>query len=127
MPRRVVVKLAASMFCVAALSLAACADVETYGGGQGEGLTPSKVADQEFDRLVKQFDPSQVTDNAQKLGGLEPADAVCDGCVMQAYSVVDLNAGIDEVRIVKDGGMTVCKLYLGHGEVIIDECGLSRP
>ncbi|HEX5061140.1 MAG TPA: hypothetical protein VFV99_17360 [Kofleriaceae bacterium] len=119
-------KLAASMFCVAALSLAACADVETYGGGQGPGITSSKIADQEFDRLVKQFDPSQVTDNAQKLGGLEPADTVCEGCVMQAYRVVDLNAGIDEVRIVKDGGVQVCKIFLDQGAVIFDECGLSR-
>ena len=120
-------KLAASLVCVAALSFAACADVETTGGGQGEGIVPSKVADQQLEHLVKQFDPSQVTDNAQKLGGLAPADAICDGCVMQAYAVVDTSAGIDEVRVVTDGGMQVCKIFLDQGQIIIDECGWSRP
>jgi len=119
------VKLAASMVCVAALSFAACTDEETTVGGQGAGITSWKIADQRFEQLVKQFDPSQVTDKAM-LGGHMPADEVCDGCVMQAYKVVESRAAVDEIRVVSDGGVPVCKILLNQGAIVFDECGLSR-
>jgi hypothetical protein len=118
------VKLA-SLFCVAALSFAGCADVETNGGGQGEGIHPSKIEAQNPNE-PKPFDATQVVDLEQKIG-VAPADAVCDGCVVTSYHVVDTTAGLDEVRIVSDGGFEVCRIYLKNDVIVVNECGFVQP
>jgi hypothetical protein len=119
------VKLAASLFCVAALSMVGCAGVDTVGGGQGDGIHPSK-ADVQNPEEPKPFDGRQVT-NLKLKTAAAPADAVCDGCVMDTYRAVDNSAGIDEVRVVSDGGLELCRLYLDHDQVVLDECGLLSP
>jgi hypothetical protein len=40
--------------------------------------------------------------------------------------VVD-NSMFNEVSVVSDGGMQLCRLYLSDGEVVIDECGINKP
>ena len=117
-------KLAASLF-VAALSMVGCAGVESSGGGQGDGIYPAK-ADVSNPNDPKLFDTADVTKVKLK-GGMAPADAVCDGCVVQTYRVVDTSAGIDEMRVVSDGGTEICRIYLDHDQVVIDECGWIRP
>jgi hypothetical protein len=117
------VKLA---FCVvAALSLIGCADEATQGGGQGEGIIPSKIAFADPDQ-EKPFDATQVVHVKQKLG-TAPADSICEGCVMTSYSLVDNSYGIKEVRFVLDGRQPVCRIFMTDGGVKIDECGWSRP
>jgi hypothetical protein len=118
------VKLA-SLFCVAALSVVGCGGVETTGGGQGEGIKPSKI---EFvdPNAPKPFDPRTLSDFQIRIS-TAPADSVCEGCIMESYSVVDTSAGVDEVRVVSDGGMELCKIYLNQDQVIVDECGSTAP
>ena len=112
-----------SLVCVAAL--AGCADDVTTGGGQGEGIIPSKIALMNPDE-PKPFDARDVVEVDQKLGAA-PADAICDGCVVTSYSLVDNSYGLDEVRVVTDGGLSICKIFLSNDGVVIDECGWSRP
>jgi len=119
------VKLAASLFCVAALSLVGCAEEITPTGGMGEGIAPYKLGPESFD-AVKDFDPSDVTKYEQKLSGA-PIDSVCEGCVMDVYRVIDNSAFIDEVRVVSDGGAALCKIFVDHGQVVEDECGWFGP
>jgi hypothetical protein len=121
------VKLAASLFCVAALSVVGCADVETTGGGQGEGILPDKISLANPNE-PKPFDPSDVISYEQRLGH-EGADSICEGCVVDTYGVHDNSMGIDEVRIVSDGGgLRLCKIYLDdNGEAVVDECGWHAP
>jgi hypothetical protein len=119
------VKLAASLFCVAALSVVGCADVETTGGGQGEGILPSKISLANPNE-PRPFDPRDVSSYQQKRAG-EPADSICEGCTIDTYGIVDHSMGIDEVRVVSDGSGVVCKIYLDNDEAVIDECGWHAP
>jgi hypothetical protein len=119
------VKLAASLFCVAALSLVGCADVETTGGGQGDGIHPSKIS-LDDSKEPNVFAPGNETVLKQRLA-TSAADVICEGCVMDTYSVVDTSMGIDEVRIVSDGGTQLCKIFTDHGNIVIDECGWANP
>lgn len=118
-------KLAASLFCLAALSVVGCADVESNGGGQGEGILPSKISRADADE-PKPFDPGTVTTLKQKLG-TAPADSICEGCVFDTYAVVDNSMGIDEVLVVSDGGVNLCRIYLDQGQIVVDECGWHAP
>jgi hypothetical protein len=105
--------------------LLGCADEATQGGGQGEGIMPSKIAF--VPPEPKPFDPAtDVVALKQKLGSA-PADAICDGCVVTSYKLVDNSFGLDEVRLVSDGGLLICKIFLNQDGVVIDECGWSRP
>ena len=117
-------KLAASWLCVAALSLVGCADVETNGGGQGEGILPAKSSVVEPTGQM-QLELGEEPGFKQRLRS-GPADFVCEGCVIDTYAVVD-NSMFNEVSVVSDGGMQLCRLYLSDGEVVIDECGINKP
>jgi hypothetical protein len=121
------VKVAASLFCVAALSLVGCADVETTGGGQGDGIHPSKIS-LDDPKEPTAFAPGDgtVVRQKQKLAS-SPADAICEGCVIDTYSVFDTSMGIDEVLVVSDGGTQLCKIFTDHGNVVVDECGWANP
>ncbi|HEY5950365.1 MAG TPA: hypothetical protein VIV40_32965 [Kofleriaceae bacterium] len=116
----------AALFCVAAMSVVGCGSVESNGGGQGDGISPSKT------ELQVPSTPGMVDLEAdhtwkQKLGTVA-ANFVCDGCVMTTYQTVDTSAGIDEVRVVSDGGgFEVCRIYLDQNQVVVDECGLTTP
>ena len=110
---------------IAGLALVGCADLDNTTGGMGEGVAPYKLSDTRV-REAEQFDATQVVQLKQKLG-TTPADAICEGCVMTSYSVVDLGAGLDEVRIVTDGGMPICKIFLNDDGIVVDECGWFRP
>jgi hypothetical protein len=117
------VKLA---FCVVVgLSLLGCADEAAQGGGQGDGIVPSKISfvDPEPE---KPFDARDVFEIKQKLG-TAPADAICEGCIVNGFSLVDNSYGITEVRVVSDGGLPVCRIFLNQDGIVIDECGWSRP
>jgi hypothetical protein len=95
------------------------------GGGQGEGIMPSKIAFMNPDE-PKPFDATDVVFMNKRLGSA-PADSICEGCVVTSYSLADNSYGIDEVRIVNDGGLVICKIFLNNDGVVIDECGWSRP
>lgn len=118
-------KLAASLFCIAALSLVGCADVETTGGGQGEGIIPAKTLSLDPQDVEESFHPAIA--GMQQVPGREPADYICMGCEIVAYRVPDDTGGIDEVRLVKDQDVTLCRIYLNDNEVVLDDCGMARP
>lgn len=114
-------KLAVSLFCVATLSLAACTDEVALGGGQGEGITPDKIAFVDPQGGPLAFNPqTDVVVEITKIGSAS-ADAVCDGCVVTSYRVIDTSYLIDEVHLVS-GDVPLCRLFLSHDEVVVDEC-----
>jgi hypothetical protein len=94
---------------------------------QGEGILPDKISLANPNE-PKPFDPSDVISYEQRLGH-EGADSICEGCVVDTYGVHDNSMGIDEVRIVSDGGgLRLCKIYLDdNGEAVVDECGWHAP
>ena len=119
------VKLAV-LSAVAAVSLLGCVDEVAQGGGQGEGIQPSKGQLQNLDE-PKPFDAAEVEVTVKYRLGTGSADTVCNGCSVTSYSLVDNSYGLDEMRVVSDGGTPICKIYLTDGGVVIDECGWSRP
>jgi hypothetical protein len=74
----------------------------------------------------KPFDPRDVTSYEQRVSG-EGGNSICEGCVVDSYSLVADSGGIDEVRVVSDGGMELCRIYLDQGQVVLDECGVATP
>jgi hypothetical protein len=121
------VKLGASLFCVAALSLAGCAEEVTPTGGIGEGIYPYKLAVQNPES-VSSFGLEDITKlQGVKVGETVPADVVCDGCVMDTYRVIDVDAIVDEIRVVGDPDGEVCRIYVGKDQVIFDDCGFANP
>ena len=114
-------KLAASLFCVAALSMVGCADVETTGGGQGEGIKPAKFLSLDPEDVPEPFNPQLA--GMQQVGGAEGADYFCETCEIVYFKVPSDTGGINEVREVRQDGEPVCRIYMADGVVIIDECG----
>jgi hypothetical protein len=112
---------------VAGLSLLGCADEVAQGGGQGEGIQPSKGDVLQNPDEPKPADAADVQVVTKFRLSTASADAICEGCVVTTYSLVDNSYGLDEMRVVSDGGMPICKIYLTDGGVVIDECGWSRP
>ena len=111
-------KLVGSLVCVVALSVVGCADVESVGGGQGEGITPAKVGSLELDEGAS---PHPRVDGMKQISAGESAENICPDCEVVAFSVAN-NDAIDEVRIVQDAGIEVCRIYVKNDTVIIDEC-----
>jgi hypothetical protein len=117
------VKLAASLFCVAALSMAGCVDEMTNAGGQGEGLEPAKTIS--FDPIAELQDSPFNIDTAgiEVREGSERADNICVGCVVTTVLLPEDRGAIDEVRIVGiGGGEPICRIFLNNDHVIYDEC-----
>jgi hypothetical protein len=105
------------MVCVAALSFAACTDVDSVGGG--EGITSSKIPTKAPDLA-----PTAEVAGLGSILNQMPARDVCEGCVMTSYATIDTRY-FDEVRIVKDENFDpVCTIYVKDGFVITDECGV---
>jgi hypothetical protein len=141
------VKLVASMFCVAALSLIGCVDEPTGGGGQLEGLRPAKPtfddpdvsptgANTDVNNKNAQLPPHQLpvdTDGFYgHLGGValppEPAPEICPNCEVTAIRLPEENSyGIDEVRVVSDGGLELCRIYLDDSGYVFNECFTPEP
>ena len=134
-------KLAASLFAVAALSLAGCIDDVATGGGHQEGIRPAKPSIDDLDgnsprhpavfegmsgEIVGSPPLVDVNDLRGKVNGIalppEPARDVCETCEVTAILLPE-ERGIDEVRVVSDGGVELCRIYLVDDEVIVDECG----
>jgi hypothetical protein len=129
------VKFSAILLCVAASSLVACTDVETVGGGQNEGITPSKTI---------KFDPSDLPDSYLPIHGMwhevgrvpplhgawqvvarKPADTICEGCNMTTYKLVDIGHVNKLINEVSDGGGDLlCRIFVVDDEIVVDECGL---
>lgn len=107
-----------ALSCVAALALVGCVDSESVGGGQGDGILPSKTADKTPDVVPSNDGPNVVQQPAL------PADIVCDGCVVTIYKPVQSTV-FDEIRVVTDHDFVVCSIYVNHGEVVVDECGFE--
>lgn len=89
-----------------------------------DGLLPAKFVSIDPSELPPTHDPSIVT-IVQK-AGTEPADPVCEGCEVSAFEIVNHDS-VDGVRVVSDGGLRVCNIYLNGDQVVIDECGWHRP
>ena len=121
-------KLAASLFCVAALSLVGCVDDTTNAGGQGEGLDPAKTS-ANFGPIVTGNGLRDVVFNLDLSGlalrELARADDICEGCTIQQAFLPERNGAIDEVRVVGVGETVLCRIYLADGEVVMDECGIT--
>ena len=112
-------KLVGSLLCVSALAVVGCGDVESVGGGQGEGITPAKVGSLDPDDVESQ---NPRVDGLKQIKAGESADNICPDCQIVAFSVAN-NDAIDEVRVVQDAGSEVCRIYLKDDAVVIDECG----
>lgn len=110
-------KLSALLCCVAATSLVACADVGTTGGGQMEGMVPAKFVLTHPSDL--QLDPHT---QLQQRPLVQSGDQICGGCDVIAFGVLN-DDRVDEVLVVSDGGMPVCRIYLQDDKVVLDECG----
>lgn len=140
-------KLVASLFCVAALSLAGCVDQETTGGGQLAGMRPAKPSIDDPGNLPTGANPTIFEGMNYKstisipdvdadgmyghLGGMNepavPAPHVCESCEVTAIKLPAQQNGIDEVHLVKDGETEVCRIYLNDNDVVINECFSSEP
>ena len=139
-------KLVVSMFCVGALSLVGCVDQEVTGGGQLEGMRPAKPSLEELTSnpaggplVFEGMNQNPATKNVGHfdanwfgtLGGVmlppEPAREVCENCMVTAIKLPHDDGGIDEVRIVSDGGLELCRIYLNDGQAVVNECGTINP
>jgi hypothetical protein len=110
------VKLGA-IFCVAAFSLAACTDAETVGGGQGEGLGPSKVSGSPVAA------PTPIgLENIGTILQQEAAEDVCESCVISYYPVRS-HPIYDRIGVVSDGDQVLCTVFFRTDVVVADECG----
>lgn len=106
-----------AIFCVAALSLAACTDVETVGGGQGEGIVPSKISGSPVAAPV----PIGI-ENVGTILNQQAAEDVCEGCVISYYPVRS-HPVYDRIGVVTDGENVLCSVFFDHDVVVTDECG----
>ena len=115
-----------AMCCVAALSLVACADVETTGGGPTAGKKPDKI---QFHPSPSDVPPPEhpVIGELEQIAPAAPATALCDGCTVAAFRLDRGTWGLDEVRVVSLGDTEVCRIYLDQNRAIIDECGVTNP
>jgi hypothetical protein len=122
------VKLVASLFCVAALSLVGCVDDTTNAGGQGEGLDPAKTT-ANFGPIDNGSGLHDAVYNINLSGlalrEIALAEDICSGCTIQQAFLPERNGTIDEVRVIGVGENVVCRIYLGDGEVVMDECGIT--
>jgi hypothetical protein len=140
------VKLVASVFCVGVLALVGCVDQETTGGGQLEGIRPAKPSidnpnnnpegvNPVIDETMSPKSPIRLRDvDVEGLGTIdgkqlpsEPAPEVCENCTVSPIKLPSERNGIDEVRIVSDGGFELCRIYLNDGKVVVSECDTYTP
>ena len=135
-------KLIASVFCVAALSLVGCADQETTGGGHLGGMLPEKAFTYQPGNLPLSENP-EVRDEmntlvptlgdvnpegfyGQLFGGMnvktELAPEVCENCKVTAIKIGTNSFAITDVHVYSDGEREICRLYLTDDNVFVNEC-----
>lgn len=106
-----------AIFCVAALSLAACTDAETVGGGQGEGIVPSKISGSPVAA------PTPIgLDNIGTIMQQQKAEEVCEACVISYYPVRH-HPVFDRIGVLTDGDQVICSVFFDRDVVVTDECG----
>lgn len=132
-------KLAAT-FCIAALSLVGCADVETVNGGHLAGMRPAKPSlenpnDSDFPQTPDQFVDGvnqrgmfDLPEGLDRIPGVyaETIDDgyyplpgnVCGGCQVTLITVpprdTSTNSDFGEIHVVNDGGNRICKILMNQ-------------
>lgn len=143
-------KLLATTFCLAALSVTGCAtDDETNMGGYLAGMRPAKPAldngegdppvpqntgDKEARGMVQfneDFVPDGVTATDVK-PDIPLPENICENCDL-IYITIPPNSGIrdasefGEIRVVSDGGDQLCRIFMNQdGSPGTVDCSLVR-